>query len=153
MPSKVLAVRDMTEEGLWAARGKCLKRLVALNEELQRRIFQRRIGMLKKTSTAIALILATAAPAFAWTATYSWAPSTGATSYKLEKSADNGSTWTVVNAAIATTSFAYTGTEPALVLFRVSACNSNGCTVRSGDGFWHDESKTPPASPSSLAVQ
>lgn len=102
---------------------------------------------------AVVFLLLSSGVAQAWTASYSWAPATGATSYKVEKSVDNGATWTVVSATLASPTLNYTGSEAALVLFRVSNCNSNGCTVRPGDGWWHNEGWTPPPAPASLAVQ
>jgi hypothetical protein len=101
---------------------------------------------------ALALLLAIAAEAQAWSAVYSWAPSAGATSYRLEKSTDNGASWALVSAT-ATSPFTYTGTEAALTLFRLHACNATACTPRPADGFWHDESRQVPAAPASLGVQ
>jgi hypothetical protein len=93
-----------------------------------------------------------AAPAWAWTESFSWSPVTGATSYKVEKSADTGATWTVASSPTAP-AYVYTGTEPGLVLFRVSACNAIGCGVRAGTGFWHNEAWLPPPAPANLGVQ
>jgi hypothetical protein len=100
----------------------------------------------------LVLLLALAAPAHAWTATYTWAPSSGATGYKVEKSSDGGATWTVVASPTSAT-LNYTGTETGLTLFRVSACNGAGCTVRAADGLWHNEAWQPPAVPANLGVQ
>ena len=68
---------------------------------------------------ALALVLLVAAPAFAWTETYTWTADPSATSYKVEKSLDQGATWTSVGTP-ATPSFSYTGTDTGVVLFRVS---------------------------------
>ena len=104
------------------------------------------------TAILLAGLLGVALPAWAWTATYSWSPATGATSYKVEKTVDQGATWTLV-ASPTTPTYAYTGTETGLVLFRVSACNANGCTVRSADGLWHNEAWQPPSAATNLGVQ
>ena len=103
-------------------------------------------------TTALILILAAVTPAWAWTATYSWSPATGATSYKVEKTVDQGATWTLVANPTSPT-YAYTGTEAGLVLFRISACNAVACTPRWADFLAHDESKQPPATVTNLGVQ
>ena len=100
----------------------------------------------------LAALLGAATPAWAWTATYSWAPVTGATFYKIEKTVDQGAAWTLAASPTAPT-YTYTGTEPGLVLFRISACNANGCTVRSADGLWHNEAWQPPLAATNLGVQ
>ena len=104
------------------------------------------------TALLLASLLGAAAPAWAWTATYSWSPATGATSYKVEKTVDQGATWTLVASPTAPT-YAYTGTEPGLVLFRISACNAVACTPRWADFLAHDESKQPPPAAMNLGVQ
>ena len=86
----------------------------------------------------LALLLTRTAQAEAWTALYSSAPVVGADVYMLEKSVDLGVTWTVA-AAGTKPRHRYTGTEPGLILFRLSACTATGCTVRGGDGLWHNE--------------
>jgi hypothetical protein len=97
-------------------------------------------------------VLVAVTAAEAWTAEYSWQATAGATSYRVEKSTDQGATW-VLAASPTSPALVYTGTEPGLVLFRVSACNAVSCTVRPADGLWHDESKQPPAMPASLGVK
>ena len=106
-----------------------------------------KIGIL---TLAVCLLASTA---WAWTETYSWSPVAGATSYTVEKSVNNGTTWTVAETGLTTTSYTYVGTETGLVIFRVSACNSNGCGVRAGDGLWHNEAWVPPLVPGNLQVQ
>ncbi len=91
-------------------------------------------------------------PAWAWPVSLSWGPVTGATSYKVEKSTDGGTTWTSVGTPTVP-SFSYTGTETGLVIFRVSACNAVTCTVRYGDGLWHNEAWVPPAPAGNLSTQ
>ena len=88
----------------------------------------------------------------AWTETYSWGAVIGATSYTVEKSVDAGTTWTL-EAAPTEPSLTYTGTEPGLTIFRVSACNANGCTLRTADGLWHNEAWALPLAPGNLQVQ
>ena len=103
-------------------------------------------------SLILLLILATHSSAQSWTAVYAWDAQAGATSYKVEKSTDNGTTWTVVASPTSPT-FTYTGNEQGLVLIRVSACNANGCAVRSNDGFWHNQAWAPPGMPANVKVQ
>jgi hypothetical protein len=98
------------------------------------------------------LVLALARPAAAWTQSYTWSVSAGATSYKVEKSIDNGVTWTVTGTPT-TPALAYTGTEPGLVLFRYSACNANACVLRPADGLWHNEAAQLPFAPVNLQGQ
>lgn len=101
----------------------------------------------------IATFLLLPVTAHAWTMAMTWSAVPGATTYKVEQSADNGVTWTIVGGPLTTPGLVITnGTEPGLVLFRVSACNSNGCTVRSGDGLWHNEAWAPPAMATDLLV-
>ena len=109
-------------------------------------------SFIRTLSIAGVLVALLTGPAWAWTATYSWTVVAGATSYKVEKSVDNGVTWVLVASPTAAT-LTYTGAEPGLLLLRISACNANGCTVRYGDGLWHNEVWVPPVPPSSLAVQ
>src|SRR3990172_956714 len=93
------------------------------------------------------VLLALPTPAWAWTAVYSWSPVPTATIYRIEKSVDNGVAWTVVTATLTAPTYTYTGSEAGLVLFRVSACNANGCTVRPADGLWHNEAWQVPGAP------
>lgn len=103
--------------------------------------------------SAVALLLLWSASAYAWTTTYSWTSVPNASAYKIEKSVDNGATWTVVTATLTTPTFNYTGTETGLTLFRFSNCNSTGCTVRPADGHFHNEAWQPPTAPVNLGVQ
>lgn len=98
------------------------------------------------------VLLLVPAPALSWTQTYSWSVVATATSYKVEKSVDNGVTW-VVAGTPATPTFAYTGTETGLVLFRISACNANACTLRPTDGLWHNDGAQFPLAPTNLSGQ
>jgi len=97
-------------------------------------------------------VLLLAAPAWAYTEVYSWAPVTGATSYNVYKSVDSGTTWTLV-ASPTTPTYTYTGTETGLTLFRVAACNAQGCGLRAGDGFFHNDGWIIPLAPGGLQVQ
>jgi len=91
------------------------------------------------------------APALAWSDVYSWTASSGATSYKVESSIDNGVTW-VLAGSPTTPTFTLTLTSTALTLVRISACNANGCATRSVSGFYHNEAWAPPLVPTNLTI-
>jgi hypothetical protein len=95
------------------------------------------------------LLLAVPSYAQAWSQQYTWSTDPLATSYKVEKSVDAGVTWTQVGTPT-TPTITYTGSETGTVLFRVSNCDAAGCTTRSYDGFWHNESWRPAGWPSNL---
>lgn len=105
-----------------------------------------------KTVLFCVSLLAIATPALGWTETYSWTAVSGATSYKVEKSIDTGATWTLV-ASPAVPTYVYVGTETNMTIFRVSACNAAGCTMRAASGVWHNEVWQPLSQPSNLGVQ
>ena len=85
------------------------------------------------------LLLLIGTPAWAWTKNYASDPVPGATLYRLEKSTDVGVTWTLAVPDSPTPAFTYTGTEPGLVLFRISAIGGAQITARPFDGLWHNE--------------
>jgi len=89
----------------------------------------------------LAVVIAPAA-AQAWTETYTWAPSSGATSYRLETSVDGGSSW-MLQGTPPTTSFTLTMTSAGLTLVRVLPCKSSGCATTIPSGFWHNEAWRP----------
>ena len=100
--------------------------------------------------------------ASAGSVTLRWEASTGATGYEIEQSVDNGTTYTLVanlTTAVAcpsvTTPCTTTLTAPStgLVLFRFSAKNAIGKTIRFGEGVWHCESCKPPTQPANVGVQ
>ena len=106
---------------------------------------------MKRILLALSLLLFLASPAFAWTETYTWTADPNATSYKVEKSLDSGTTWTSVGTP-STPTFSYTGTDTGTVLFRVSNCNATGCTTRYWGGFWHNEAWRPAGQPTGLTM-
>jgi len=108
--------------------------------------------MTVKLLVSALLVFGCVAPAWAWTEVYSWSASSGATSYRVERTTDNGTTWTQIGSPT-TPTFTYTGTEAGLTLFRISACNAITCVVRGGDGLWHNEVWQNPLAPSNLLAQ
>ena len=99
--------------------------------------------------TLLAGLLVTT-PVWAWTAVYSWTVDSRATTYRVEKSVDSGAAWSMAGTGLVAPSFTYTGTEPGLVLFRISNCNAMGCVLRSHDGLWHNEAWAPAGMPVKL---
>jgi hypothetical protein len=112
-------------------------------------------------------LLAIAAPSWAWTDTYCWAATPSGTSYQFYTSVDGGATWVLAQTltvpftspaacSAGSVGLTFTGASPGLTLMRVGACNIAGCTIRSQDGLWHNDSfpvqvTTPPA-PGSVGV-
>lgn len=111
-----------------------------------------RVSLLSRLLVLI-LIVVFVGPAWAWTESVSWDATPGATWYLIEKSTDNGATWAEViffpSGRPTTPAFIYTGSEPGLVLFRLSNCNSITCETRPRAGIWHNESAPAPLSPPS----
>src|SRR5262249_1652303 len=94
------------------------------------------------TSLPIATLLFLApVTGHAWTETYTWAPTTGGTSYRLETSIDQGGLW-VLQGTPTTTSFTLTMTSGGLTLVRVLPC-SLSCATTIAKGFWHNEAWRP----------
>lgn len=83
-----------------------------------------------------------------------WDVSTGATGYKVYKSEDLGVTWgTPVDVGNVTT-YIWTGIiEDKMILFRVSAYNANGESIRTWSGAWYDHRLRPINSPSGTGIQ
>ena len=86
--------------------------------------------------------------------TLAWDPVVGATGYKLYASYDVGATWILFDDAGNVTERAITGVpEDVLVLFRASAYNTNGETVRVEAGVWYDHRLLPLSAPSGTGIQ
>jgi len=132
----------------------CARCAVNVLAKLAAEAARRERVMLRKLLPLVALlVLASATPAHPWTQTGQAADPT-ATSFKIEKSTDNGATWSV---AIASTisPWTYTGLagETGLILFRVSGCNAVGCSIRPNDGTWHNEAWALPLVPAAITAQ
>ena len=95
----------------------------------------------------LAVLLFLAAPAFAWSERYKWDPDPNAVSYRLEKSADAGATWTLALPDQATPDFTYAGSDTGTILFRTSNCGAVSCVPRPWGGYWHNEAWRPPSAP------
>jgi hypothetical protein len=86
--------------------------------------------------------------------TLKWDPSTGAVGYKIQKSIDLGVTWATSIDVGNLTTYKYLNVEDGvLVLFRSSAYNSVGESVRSWSGAWYDGRKKPVAAPGGQGIE
>jgi len=83
-----------------------------------------------------------------------WEASSGATGYKIQKSVDLGVTWATAVDVGNVTTFKYLNVEEnVLVLFRASAYNAAGESIRTWSGAWYDHRKKPVASPTGTGIQ
>jgi len=86
--------------------------------------------------------------------TLKWDPSTGAIGYKIQKSVDLGVTWLAAIDVGNVTTYVYTSVEEnVLVIFRASAYNAAGESIRTWSGAWFDSRKKPVIAPSGQGVQ
>ncbi len=83
-----------------------------------------------------------------------WDLSPGATGYKIQRSVDLGVTWlTAVDVGNVLTYRYLNVEENVLVLFRATAYNANGESIRTWSGAWFDQRKKPVSSPSGQGIQ
>lgn len=83
-----------------------------------------------------------------------WDVTPGATGYKLQKSIDQGLTWSTPLDVGNVTSHTYANVEEnTLVLFRASAYNAAGEAIRTWSGAWYDHRKKPVSSASGTGIQ
>ena len=83
-----------------------------------------------------------------------WDAVPGATGYKIYKSEDMGVTWATPINVGNVTSYKYLGViETKLVLFRASAFDANGESIRTWSGAWFDYTKKPINTPSGTGIQ
>jgi len=93
-------------------------------------------------------------PAFGADVVLKWDASTGATGYKIHKSIDQGVTWSTAIDVGNVTTYTYTSVEEnTLVLFRASAYNAVGESVRTWSGAWYDHRNKPLPAPSGTGIQ
>lgn len=86
--------------------------------------------------------------------TLKWDPSSGAQGYKIQKSLDLGVTWSAPVDVGNVTVYTYSSVEEnTIVLFRSSAYNGAGESIRSWSGAWFDQRKKPISSPSGQGIQ
>lgn len=107
-----------------------------------------------KLTLIICLVAILPLTAFAAEVDLQWDPSTGATGYKLQKSTDLGVTWTTPIDVGNVTVYKYTNVEEnTLVLFRASAYNAAGESIRTWSGAWYDHRKKPVSPPAGIGIQ
>jgi len=83
-----------------------------------------------------------------------WDPSQGATGYKIQKSLDLGVTWATAIDVGNVTTYKYLNVEEnALVLFRASAYNTVGESIRTWSGAWIDQRKKPVVAPTGQGIK
>ena len=80
-----------------------------------------------------------------------WDPVTGATTYRIYSSADQGATWAQV-IEVATPTAQVTAPDAGLILYRASAVNSQGEAVRMEFGAWYNGTWLPIPPPAGLRV-
>lgn len=85
---------------------------------------------------------------------FKWDASTGATGYKIYRSVDNGATWTMVKDVGLVTEITLTAQpDTGLVIYRVSAYNTVGESVRHWSGAWYNKSWEPPGQPAGAGIR
>lgn len=93
-------------------------------------------------------------PGFAAEVTLKWDPSEGATGYKIQKSVDIGVTWSPGVDVGNVTTYTYSNVEEnVFVIFRASAYNAVGESIRTWSGAWFDSRKKPVSAPSGQGIQ
>jgi hypothetical protein len=91
---------------------------------------------------------------FAADVSLKWDPSEGATGYKVQKSLDLGVTWSTGIDVGSVTTFVFKNVEEnVLVLFRASAYNAAGESIRTWSGAWFDARKKPVSPPSGQGIE
>lgn len=105
------------------------------------------------------LVLFVVSGAEAASITIEWVPALGATSYDIEQSVDQGTTWTVaksISSSVCTTTKCSTTYSPpvvGLVIFRMVSYNAQGKSIRTHAGFWYNEKWTLPANAASAEIK
>ncbi len=100
------------------------------------------------------LMLLIAVPAFPADVSLSWDAATGATSYKIQMSTDQGATWPTERAVPSGTTFVWTAApDTGLLLFRAVSINAAGSTIRTDAGVWFNGAWKLPAAAGKLGVQ
>jgi hypothetical protein len=106
-----------------------------------------------RASLVLAIVLFFAGLALGADATLKWDPSEGATGYKIYQSTDQGATWDAGVDVGNVTEYLYQGIpDTGLVMFRASAYNASGESIKYGSGCWYNGSFAPPEQPSGLGM-
>jgi len=99
------------------------------------------------------LILFFAATANAADVSLSWDASPGATGYRIYQSVDQGIIWSEIGDVTGTSALATGIADTGLVLFRISAYNTQGESVRTWSGAWYNGDWRPIDDPGGAAVE
>jgi hypothetical protein len=103
---------------------------------------------------ALAMMMVGASIALGDDVVLSWNAATGAASYKIQMSIDQGVTWATERPVPSGTTFIWTGAPATgLVLFRVVSINSAGQAIRTDAGVWKNNSWKPPDQAGGFGVQ
>jgi len=104
--------------------------------------------------TVMLMVMLFAGFAFAAEVNLTWDTSPGATGYKLYMSTDSGQTWTGEMDVAKVITYAYPSVpDSGLVLFRVSAYNSVGESIRYWSGAWYCGDWKPVESPGGAGIE
>ena len=106
--------------------------------------------MMKKILLTILLIASTVHAA---DVTLRWDASEGAEGYKIYQSTDTGALWSEVADAGNVTQYTVIAPDTGLVLFRISAYNSQGEAIRYNAGAWYNHEWKLPNEPSGAGVK
>jgi hypothetical protein len=102
----------------------------------------------------LAMILLLPALAIGADVSHKWDAVVNADGYRLYQSIDNGITWAQSGAdAVNTTATALNVPDSGLVLFKVSAFNAVGETIREWSGSWYNGDWKPVNSPSGNGIE
>jgi F0F1-type ATP synthase membrane subunit a len=83
-----------------------------------------------------------------------WDAATGATSYKLQMSLDQGVTWPQEKTVTTGTTYTWVGVpDTGLVLFRAISVNSQGVAMRTEAGAWYNGTWRLPTAPGGLGAK
>ena len=108
---------------------------------------------MKKVIFTIILLIVFAIPTYAANVNLTWDGSTGATGYNVYMSTDNGTSWCTPQDVGNVVIYTYTGVpDTGLVLFRISAYNTQGEYIRYWSGAWYCEDWKPILSPSGAGI-
>lgn len=109
---------------------------------------------MKRVILAVVFIFMVASLARAADVSLSWDAVTGATSYRIQMSIDQGATWPTERIVTSGTTFVWTAAPDAgLLLFRAVSYNAAGNTIRTDAGAWYNGSWKLPTAVGKLGAQ
>jgi len=109
---------------------------------------------MKQLLLTILFLFVTATTCMAADVKLNWDPSTGATGYKVYMSTDKGTTWTTGTDVGNVTTYTYMNVpDTGLVMFRVSAYNTQSESIRFEAGVWYCKDWMPPKDPTGIGVE